>query len=122
MPNGRQYETPDEEDELLDEVLTSTSKVMKRMDRNSLQNDSRQPLRQSNSNLGLTNPYPTPSPSASGNTVLFGHGIGQVTPTPKATSGRHKQSSTPPYDHEENEWAAAAAADINSIFAAQNRF
>jgi len=122
VPNGRQYETPDEEDELLDEVLSSTSKAMKRMDRNSIQNDSRQPLRQSNSNLGLTNPYPTPSPSASGNTVLFGHGLGQVTPTPKATSGRHKQSSTPPYDHEENEWAAAAAADINSIFSSQNRF
>ncbi|CAL3972828.1 unnamed protein product [Diplocarpon coronariae] len=118
VPGGaRQYETPDEEDELLDEVLSSTHKAVKRLDRNSIQNDARQPLRQSTSTLGLTNPYPTPSPSASGNAVLFGQGLHQVTPS-KAPSG-HKQSSTPPYDSEENEWAAAAAA---SIFAASSRF
>ena len=113
----RQYDTPDEEDELLDEVLSNTHKAMKRMDRNSIQNDNRQPLRQSNSNLGLSNPYPTPSPSANGNTVLFGQGLSNVTPS-KAPPN-NKQSSTPPYDYEENEWAASAAA---SIFAAQNRF
>ena len=113
----RQYDTPDEEDELLDEVLSSTHKAMKRMDRNSIQNDNRQPLRQSTSNLGLSNPYPTPSPSANGNTVLFGQGLSNVTPS-KAPAN-NKQSSTPPYDYEENEWAASAAA---SIFAAQNRF
>ena len=73
VPGGaRQYETPDEEDELLDEVLTSTHKAMKKMDRNSIQGEGRQAVRQSNSNLGLSNPYPTPSPSASGNAVLFG--------------------------------------------------
>jgi meiosis induction protein kinase IME2/SME1 len=112
-----QYDTPDEEDELLDEVLSSTHKAMKRMDRNSIQNDNRQPLRQSTSNLGLSNPYPTPSPSANGNTVLFGQGLSNVTPSKAPTN--NKQSSTPPYDYEENEWAASAAA---SIFAAQNRF
>jgi meiosis induction protein kinase IME2/SME1 len=117
IPGGRQYETPDEEDELLDEALTSTHKAMKRLDRNSIQNDSRQPLRQSSSNLGLSNPYPTPSPSANGNAVLFGQGIAQVTPS--KVRDHQKQSSTPPYDHEENEWAASAAA---SIFAAGNRF
>ncbi|TAQ90328.1 hypothetical protein B7494_g1342 [Chlorociboria aeruginascens] len=116
-PQGvHQYETPDEEDELLDEVLSSTQKAMKRMDRNSIQNDSRTPLRQSNSNLGLSNPYPTPSPSANGNAVLFGQGLVNLTPKAGRT---HKQSSTPPYDIEENEWATSAAA---SIFAAQNRF
>lgn len=118
VPGGaRQYETPDEEDELLDEVLSSTHKALKKMDRNSIQNDSRQSLRQSNSTLGLSNPYPTPSPSASGNAVLFGHGAAQVTPSKAPTS--NKQSSTPPYDYGENEWAASAAA---SIFAAGNRF
>ncbi|RDL39012.1 Protein kinase-like (PK-like) [Venustampulla echinocandica] len=116
VPGGaRQYETPDEEDELLDEALVATHKAMKRLDRNSIQPD--RPLRQSNSNLGLTNPYPTPSPSASGNAVLFGHGVAQVTPS--KVRGLNKQSSTPPYDSEENEWATSAAA---SIFAAQNRF
>lgn len=118
IPGGRQYETPDEEDELLDEALTTTHRAMKRMDRNSIQNDNRQPLRQSNSNLGLSNPYPTPSPSASGNAVLFGQGIAQVTPS-KVRDHHKQQSSTPPYDYEENEWAASAAA---SIFAAGNRF
>lgn len=113
----RQYDTPDEEDELLDEALSNTHKAMKRLDRNSIQNDNRQPLRHSNSNLGLSNPYPTPSPSANGNTVLFGQGLSNETPS-KAPPN-NKQSSTPPYDYEENEWAASAAA---SIFAAQNRF
>jgi meiosis induction protein kinase IME2/SME1 len=118
QPHGvRQYDTPDEEDELLDEVLSNTHKAMKRLDRNSIQNDNRQPLRQSNSNLGLSNPYPTPSPSANGNAVLFGQGLSSVTPSKAPTN--NKQSSTPPYDYEENEWAASAAA---SIFAAQNRF
>lgn len=116
VPGGaRQYETPDEEDELLDEALVATHKAMKRLDRNFIQPD--RPLRQSNSNLGLANPYPTPSPSASGNTVLFGHGATQVTPS--KVRGPNKQSSTPPYDSEEIEWATSAAA---SIFAAQNRF
>jgi len=68
--------------------------------------------------MGMSNPYPTPSPSANGNSVLFGQGLANVSPTPKAL-GANKQSSTPPYDHEENEWATSAAA---SIFAAQNRF
>ncbi|RDW82111.1 kinase-like protein [Coleophoma cylindrospora] len=109
------YDTPDEEDELLDEVLKSTHKANKRLERNSLQAEPTKPLRQSNSNMALSNPYPTPSPSANGNTVLFGQGLPGL--TPKHSEGP-KQSSTPPYDFEENEWAASAAA---SIFAAQNR-
>ena len=112
----RQYDAPDEEDELLDEALSNTHKALKRMDRNSIQNDNRQALRQSNNNIALSNPYPTPSPSANGNAVLFGQGLSHTTPTKAPTN---KQSSTPPYDYEENEWAASAAA---SIFAAQNRF
>ncbi|KAB8290238.1 hypothetical protein EYC80_011106 [Monilinia laxa] len=115
IPGVQQYETPDEEDELLDEALTSVKKPIKRG--NSVQTDHRKPLRQSHSNTGL-NPYPTPSPSANGNTVLFGQGLNNASPTPKP-HGPNKQSSTPPYDYEENEWAASAAA---SIFAAQNRF
>lgn len=115
---ARQYDTPDEEEELLDEALTSTQKAMKRLDRNSVQSDYRQPLRHSNSNLALSNPYPTPSPSANGNSALFGNGANQQTPS-KPSQGV-KQSSTPPYDeYGGNEWAASAAA---SIFAVGNRF
>lgn len=109
---AQQYEAPDEEDELLDEVLSSTRRAMKRMEGNG------KPLRQSASNLGLANPYPTPSPSASGNQVLFGDGQEAVTPKPldlKKTDGQYKWP-TPPY--EESEWAASAAA---SIWAAGNR-
>jgi meiosis induction protein kinase IME2/SME1 len=110
-----QYEAPDEEEELLDEALTSTQRAMKRMEQNSSK-----PLRQSASNLGLMNPYPTPSPSASGNQVLFGDGNEAVTPRPldlhKKSEGQYKWP-TPPY--EESEWAASAAA---SIWAAGNRF
>lgn len=110
---ARQYEAPDEEDELLDEMLTTTQRAMKRMEEN------RKPLRQSASNLGLANPYPTPSPSASGNQVLFGDGNEAVTPKPlnlKKTDGQYKWP-TPPY--EESEWAASASA---SIWAAGSRF
>ena len=128
QPHGvRQYETPDEEDELLDEALISTHKAAKRMDRNSysdaLTKDSRQPLRQSTSNMGLTNPYPTPSPSANCNTVLFGQGVPGAGGKPRE-SNKHADNAegyykwpTPPY--EENEWAESAAA---SIWAAGNRF
>lgn len=111
-----QYETPEEEDELLDEALSATHKAMKRVDRNSIHNDSRQPLRQSASNMAISNPYPTPSPSASGHAMLFGH---EAHVTPSKVPQSTKQSSTPPYDYMENEWASSASA---SIFAVQNRF
>ncbi|KAJ2905255.1 putative serine threonine-protein kinase mak protein [Zalerion maritima] len=109
-----QYDAPAEEDELLDEVLASTHKAMKRLD-----NPSKPNLRQSASNLGVSNPYPTPSPSASGNTVVFGDGNVALTPKPlnynKKAPDQYKWP-TPPY--EESEWAASASA---SIWAASNR-
>ncbi|KAF4976865.1 hypothetical protein FZEAL_6530 [Fusarium zealandicum] len=108
-----QYEAPDEEDELLDEAM-STHRTMKHMEQNP-----GKPLRQSASNIGLMNPYPTPSPSANGNQVLFGDGHEAVTPRPldlnKKAVGQYKWP-TPPY--EESEWAASAAA---SIWAAGSR-
>lgn len=115
VPGGaRQYETPDEEDELLDEALSSSRKAAKKMERNSVQNDNRQPLRDSNGNVALSNPYPTPSPSASGNAVLFGQGLSNVTPS-KPPAGKKQQSSTPPYDYED-EWAASVFAAASSRF------
>ncbi|KAI1766564.1 kinase-like protein [Hypoxylon sp. FL1150] len=114
--HGVQGDALDEEDELLDEVLHSTHRAMKRLDKDSKN------LRQSASNLGLSNPYPTPSPSASGNVALFGDGHEVLTPKPldlhknSAREGQYKWP-TPPY--EESEWASSAAA---SIWAAGNRF
>lgn len=110
---AQQYEAPAEEDELLDEVLTSTHTAMKHMESN-------KGLRQSASNLGLSNPYPTPSPSANGNQILFSDGNEALRPQPldlsKKPQGQTKWP-TPPY--EESEWAASASA---SIWAAGSRF
>ncbi|GAB1312951.1 Serine/threonine protein kinase [Madurella fahalii] len=108
-----QYDAPDEEDELLDEVLTSTHRAMKRLEREE------KPLRQSVSNMVLANPYPTPSPSASGNVMLFGDGKEAITPKPLDFNKKTAEYKwpTPPYD--ENDWAASASA---SIWAAGNRF
>ncbi|KAK7424258.1 Serine/threonine protein kinase [Neonectria punicea] len=107
-----QYEAPDEEDELLDEAMSSPRRPVKQ--------NAAKSLRQSASNLGLANPYPTPSPSASGNQALFRDGHEAVTPKPldlsKKAEGQYKWP-TPPY--EESEWAASASA---SIWAASNRF
>ncbi|KAK3387648.1 kinase-like domain-containing protein [Podospora didyma] len=108
-----QYDAPDEEDELLDEVLTSTRRVMKRLERDP------RPLRQSASNLVLSNPYPTPSPSTSGHAMLYGDGQEAVTPKPLDLNKKTPAYKwpTPPYD--ESDWAASASA---SIWAAGNRF
>jgi meiosis induction protein kinase IME2/SME1 len=125
---ARQYDTPDEEEELLDEA-SKTNKSVQRVDRNSTDSSNyltphRHPLRQSNSNVGLSNPYPTPSPSANGNTALFGQDnmVGSTKPLDiskrsSAANDSEYKWPTPPY--EENEWAASAAA---SIFAVGNRF
>jgi meiosis induction protein kinase IME2/SME1 len=128
-----QYETPDEEDELLDEALTSAHKAMRRMDRSTstdyLQKNTnesvieRKPLRQTQSKPTMTNPYPTPSPTANGNAVLFGQDMTSPSQPPKGSTtrkdpndSRHKWP-TPPY--EGNEWSDSAVA---SIWAAGNRF
>lgn len=102
----QQYEAPDEEDELLDEVLNSTHRALKHMDR-----ENKKPLRQSASNLGLTshNAYPSPSPSASGSQIMYGDGQEALTPKPltlsKKSSSQYKWP-TPPY--EGNEWQSTA--------------
>ncbi|KAK4146475.1 kinase-like domain-containing protein [Dichotomopilus funicola] len=111
-----QYDAPDEEDELLDEVLTSTHRAMKRMEKNE---QKQLHLRQTVSNAAIADPYPTPSPSASGNVMLFGDAKEAITPKPlnyNKQAVEHKWP-TPPYD--ENDWAASASA---SIWAAGNRF
>lgn len=128
------YETPEEEDELLDEVLNSANAAASRLAQYSKaegekhrsaamqKGNNRQPV----SKIQIVNDgsvsaaYPTPSPSAKGNGILFGHG--SITPSQPVAIARGERSEiehvdpqwpTPPY--EENEWAAAAAA---SIFAA----
>ncbi|KKY23977.1 putative meiosis induction protein kinase [Diplodia seriata] len=103
---GHRYETPNEEEELLDEALVSAHKASKRLASGPTSNPA----------------YLTPSPSANRN-VSFGNGS-YSTPTKPVEIAKRQQPHaadpkwpTPPY--EENEWAAAAAA---SIFAAQNAY
>ncbi|KAJ3575386.1 hypothetical protein NPX13_g4051 [Xylaria arbuscula] len=114
--HGVQGDALDEEDELLDEVLHSTHRAMKRLEK-----DGKYGLRHSASNLGHSNPYPTPSPSASGNVVLFGDGREPITPKPldlKKQVGRDVEQKWPTPPYEGSEWASSAAA---SIWAAGNR-
>jgi len=107
-----QYDAPDEEDELLDEMLHSTHRAMRRLE------DGRPGLRQSASNVGLSNPYPTPSPSASGHAGLFGDSGEALAPKPLDLGRKPSEYKWPTPPYEESEWAAAAAA---SIWAASNR-
>ena len=121
------YETPDEEEELLDEALSSAHKAAARLDQSSRpENRSHRnsyiykemqhtPLKQSSSNLGLSNPYPTPSPSANRNSVVFDPDGLHIQSKALDINKRRSDSEqlnpkwpTPPY--EENEWAASVVA------------
>ena len=128
---SRRYDTPDEEDELLDEALHNVQRAVRGMDRiKEAESDisrgalrskdiNRQPMQPTISNITTPNPYPTPSPSAKRNGLIFGQSLLDQPATPlNIVKPRQKddpapQWPTPPY--EENEWAASAAA---SIFAA----
>ena len=123
------YETPDEEDELLDEVIKSAHNAAQRLDRNAqLEGDAvirrkqasaRQTLQHTTFEVMNVSSYPTPSPSSKRNSVYFD-------PTPAVTGSApidmqkravnsgplQPKWPTPPY---EESWADAAAA---SLFAA----
>lgn len=123
---AHRYETPEEEDELLEEVLHSTQKAARQLARPyadslttaSPKEDGLQTPSIHNSTLPLPNPYPTPSPSAKRNGVSFGYSedspVRQREPNgTKIEADTIRQWPTPPYG--ENEWSSSAAA---SIFAA----
>lgn len=118
------YETPEEEDELLDEVLHSANTAAKRLAQryeedstSSLyKDDSRHSTLANDAGHALPNPYPTPSPSAKRDGVSFGES--EMTPVRHANAGDGKsegenlnrQWPTPPYG--DNEWASSVAASI----------
>ncbi len=127
------YETPEEEDELLDEALNSANAAASRLAQHSKaegknhrsalmqkdNNDQSMPKIQLPGGGSVPVAYPTPSPSAKRNGVLFGQDA--ITPSQPMAIAKTRpefehvnpQWPTPPY--EENGWGAAAAA---SIFAA----
>ncbi|KAI9710944.1 MAG: hypothetical protein M1820_002381 [Bogoriella megaspora] len=125
----QRYETPDEEDELLDEALHSARKAANGLDhqpylKSKNAHGSRPPINQSSTDPGYTVPYLTPSPSAKRNGINFGSDP-IITPTQPLDIMQPRQKNeqptsnwpTPPYD--DNDWAAAASA---SIFAAQTAY
>ncbi|KAF1944478.1 meiosis induction protein kinase-like protein [Clathrospora elynae] len=115
-PSNR-YETPNEEEELLSEVLASAHKAARKMD------SQKKPVHRSQTDIGPAASYLTPSPSANRNHVGFGQSDFMTPSKPmEITQARSKPDAsvskwpTPPYD--ENDWASSVAA---SLMAAQTR-
>ncbi|KAK7748045.1 Serine/threonine protein kinase [Cytospora paraplurivora] len=111
----RQYDAPDEEDEIVHEARSSTQKAMVRSDKDGKLNKQRQ----SSNTAVFTNPYPTPSPTANGSTCLFGDGQEAIAPKPLDLNRKVSEYKWPTPPYEESEWAASASA---SIWAASNRY
>lgn len=118
-PSNR-YETPDEEEELLDEALASAHKAAKRLDRHAQHSGNYQSTPAAKQEASYGGAYLTPAHSANRNNVNFGQNE-YTTPTQPLDINKTRPQKedpvskwpTPPYD--ENDWAASAAA---SIFAA----
>lgn len=114
-PSNR-YETPNEEEELLNEVLTSAQKAAKKLDQVGI-DFQKESVRQSQPDLGSAASYLTPSPSANRNGVGFGQNQ-YMTPTKPLTISKTQAPKeegpskwpTPPYD--ENDWASSVAASL----------
>lgn len=116
-PSNR-YETPNEEEELLSEVLASTHKAVKKMDKHSQTpaEQQRKAVRQSQTDINAAASYLTPSPSANRNGVGFGQ-TNFATPTKPleiSKMGTTKDEGpskwpTPPY---ESDWASSVSASL----------
>ena len=121
--HGHRYETPDEEDEYLDEVLANAHTAATHLDHvsagiNSTHQSGRPAMSHITSDPGASVAYLTPSPSKDQHGVKFGsHDITPTKPMnvprvpPKHTDKNlTPQWPTPPYD--ESDWASQAAASI----------
>lgn len=106
------YETPEEEDELLDEALHSANKAARSLAAQAYfvddgtANYSHQPMMGNNGGQPLPSPYPTPSPSGKCENVFFGQN--DDSPSRRDFESKlhngslNRQWPTPPY--EEDEW------------------
>jgi meiosis induction protein kinase IME2/SME1 len=116
-PSNR-YETPNEEEELLSEVLASTHKAAKKLDKKAqAPANQRKPPPQAQNNHGAAASYLTPSPSANRNNVGFGQAGFMSSSKPleisKARTTKDEGPSkwpTPPYD--ESDWASSVSASL----------
>jgi meiosis induction protein kinase IME2/SME1 len=117
-PSNR-YETPNEEEELLNEALTSATTAVKKLDGNAQCDAQYQKKlnRQPQLANGPAASYLTPSPSANRNGVHFGH-TSMITPTKPLEISKTRTTKdegpskwpTPPYD--ENDWASSVSASL----------
>ena len=130
---ANRYETPDEEEELLDEALHGAHRAVRGLEktrkpenenRNALATKdlNRQSLHHAMSVGSIVNPYPTPSPSAKRNGMLFNNLMEEPATPLNINRRRTKENTasmwpTPPY--EENEWANSASS---SIWAASSNY
>ncbi|KAK3203992.1 hypothetical protein GRF29_106g1289189 [Pseudopithomyces chartarum] len=117
---SNKYETPNEEEELLSEMLASAHKAAKKLDRTSqpMQEQQRRVHRPAYVDGNPAASYLTPSPSANRNGVGFGQAPYQ-TPTkpleisktrPTQDQGASTKYATPPDDP--NDWASSVAASL----------
>ncbi|KAF2832971.1 meiosis induction protein kinase-like protein [Ophiobolus disseminans] len=109
-PSNR-YETPNEEEELLSEVLASANKASKKLDNHKTS------IKRSQTDLGPAASYLTPSPSANRNSVGFGHSDYSSPSKPMEISKSRTTKDdtiskwpTPP--ESENDWAQSVAASL----------
>ncbi|KAJ5826260.1 hypothetical protein N7474_003398 [Penicillium riverlandense] len=101
------YETPEEEDELLDEVLHSASKAARRLAQTQSLAVDPTTAHQYEKNRPLPSPYPTPSPTAKDSSPSFDTNTSTPSKsTSKMDSISSRQWPTPPY--EETEWTKKA--------------
>lgn len=106
-PSNR-YETPNEEEELLSEVLASAHKASKKLDH--------QKVQRSQTDLGPAASYMTPSPSANRNSVGFGQ-PNHVTPSKPMEISKSRTTNTDtvskwPTPPDDNDWASSVAASL----------
>lgn len=102
------YETPEEEDELLDEVLHSADKAARRLALSQsmvAQSPVVAAQRHTDNSRALPSPYPTPSPTAKAD-GYFETPVKQT--VPKSDPNANRQWPTPPY--EESEWNSKTAS------------
>ncbi|KAF2030128.1 meiosis induction protein kinase-like protein [Setomelanomma holmii] len=115
-PTNR-YETPNEEEELLNEVLASAHKASKKLD------NQKTLIQRSQTDLGPAASYLTPSPSANRNSVGFGQ-TSYMTPSKpmeisKGYPGDDNTVSKWPTPPEDADWASSVA---HSLFKAQQNY
>lgn len=95
------YETPEEEDELLDEVLHSASKAARRLAHSQSTSADSLHAAHRQSERSLQHPYPTPSPTAKDCATFGQHSTPSKLNVHKIDPAANRHWPTPPYEEAE---------------------